>query len=692
MFNIPIRKVSRLSIILLICSYPIFGACRTQPRVPEKDFVHPGLSQSESDLRFMKEMVQSNKEPWNAAFQRLKRETNVAYTPKPVAHISVGPYGVNNIGGKAFSESSKQAYQCAIMWYITEQKVYADKAIEILNAWANTLWDFDDNNAKLTIGLDGPGFIEAAEILKHCRSDWRKEDQEKFEHFVLNIFYPVIEDFFAEANGNWDASMIYAMLCMGTFLDSQEIVDKAVDRFFYGPRNGGITKYIYPNGQIQETTRDWDHVQLGLGEFAKAAQVAWTQGIDFYGAANSRLALGYEYAARFLLGDENVPVYGVLSMRRKEKFRDIYESVYDHYHQLKGLEMPYTENVLQKHTRNSSSLYTLIGIRKKDSSIRKRTKAVESSKQVKSVISIVGAARHSPSTFPDDAIFVKAGQSIQPFLNRFGGTGRWIVLLSGIHAISEPLRIPSNTVLCGEGKETIIIQAKGFNGKSIINATRRAQGIVLKDLLIEGAQEAIPNEDPNHDRRLRSYMLASSKEGISFESDRVAGLSDIKLERLTVQNFTKNGVKISGLKNLTIIQCDFSDNGGSVAPGPGLQDNLQITHASDISISDSRFDTSPWGNGIHFFQVRNAKLLGNEVARNARAGIKIRESTAVEIRDNLVEGNDLDGLSVYSINDAAVKLEAASNLLQYNGCAGIDTGKQHLKGIESNKLIGNRKN
>lgn len=55
-------------------------------------------------------------------------------------------------------------------------------------------------------------------------------------------------------------------------------------------------------------------MQLGIGEFAKAAQVAWTQGIDFYSAADNQLALGFEYTAKFLLSGA-IPVYGVLSLR-----------------------------------------------------------------------------------------------------------------------------------------------------------------------------------------------------------------------------------------------------------------------------------------------------------------------------------------------------------------------------------------
>lgn len=55
------------------------------------------------------------------------------------------------------------------------------------------------------------------------------------------------------------------------------------------------------------------HVQLGIGEFAKAAQTANTQGLDFYSVADDRLAQGFEYTARFMLG-EHIDLFGVLQI------------------------------------------------------------------------------------------------------------------------------------------------------------------------------------------------------------------------------------------------------------------------------------------------------------------------------------------------------------------------------------------
>ncbi len=64
------------------------------------------------------------------------------------------------------------AYKHSLVWYITKDQVYADKAIEILNAWAYKLHSFDANNAKLNVGLWGYYFLNAAEILKYSDAGW----------------------------------------------------------------------------------------------------------------------------------------------------------------------------------------------------------------------------------------------------------------------------------------------------------------------------------------------------------------------------------------------------------------------------------------------------------------------------------------------------------------------------------------
>src|SRR5262245_4167641 len=111
-------------------------------------FVHPGINQTSGDLAKMKKLVQAGTQPYKGAFDRLKAATDTPFVIRPYTHVLRGPYGRPNIGGDDLSRSANMAYNYALMWYITNDKTYANKAIEVLNTWSPVLWHFDYNDAR----------------------------------------------------------------------------------------------------------------------------------------------------------------------------------------------------------------------------------------------------------------------------------------------------------------------------------------------------------------------------------------------------------------------------------------------------------------------------------------------------------------------------------------------------------------
>jgi parallel beta-helix repeat protein len=664
------------------------SALYAQPMVKkETPFIHPGMAQSRQDLDYMKKMVLAGEQPWKDAFDRLKNTKPLNFTPEPSAHVSVGPYGANNQGGDQLFKSANAAYNSALLWYITGNKDYANKAIEILNAWSYVLWDFDDNNAKLNVGLTSYYFLNAAELLKNTNSGWKQKDINQFKRMILGVYYPTIKDFFVEANGNWDGSMINSMLCMGVFLDNHEIFNRAVERFYHGPNNSGITKYIYPGGQIQEATRDWGHVQLGIGEFEKAAQVAWTQGLDFYSTAGNRLALAYEYTSKYMLG-EAVPVYGLISIReRGENYRDIYEAVYQHYHN-RGIAMPYTARVIEQKTRQKSSTALLTSVRYP---VNVNIKKITILTAPADVILKAGALATATALPPVNAVIVAPGDSIQAALDASVNHSKWVVLTKGVHMLNASLRIPSGVTLSGQGKETILMLSPRITGKIIENADKAMHDVTIRDFILEGATSTGPEFDPNSNRRLRSYMSAPARAGIEFQADNDNQMHNIRFEHLTVQNCTKNGVSVRGAANVTIKDCDFNANGANVVPGGGLLHNLYLTRSSNIEINNSRFDSSVFGSGIDVSFCNGVIISNNEAARNKLSGIRCTESNNVKVNGNLVEGNDENGITFDTLLDPFNKITISNNVSQYNGAQGIYINKAIESTVVNNTLIGNGK-
>jgi hypothetical protein len=67
-----------------------------------------------------------------------------------------------------------------------------------------------------------------------------------------------------------------------------------------------IMWFINETGQCQESGRDQGHTQLGLAHLGDCCEIAWHQGLDLYGYADSLLLKGVEYTAKYNLG-ETVP-------------------------------------------------------------------------------------------------------------------------------------------------------------------------------------------------------------------------------------------------------------------------------------------------------------------------------------------------------------------------------------------------
>jgi parallel beta-helix repeat protein len=653
--------------------------CLSANRISAQSFIHPGIDQTATDLEYMKKQVLLGEQPWKDAFERLKSNTDLSFKVIPHAHVMRGPYGKPNIGGDDLSKGANMAYNSALLWYITGEKAYAAKAIEIINAWSPAVWDFDYNDAKLLAGWTGHLLCNAAEILRNTKSDWQKKDQETFKEMLLTVYYPLMRYYYPSANGNWDGTIIHSILAIAVFTDNREMFDNAVNHFLYAPINGSIFKYIYPSGQCQESMRDQGHVQLGLGEFAGAARVAYTQGIDLFAVGDNRIALGYEYTAQFLTG-ATPHCYGKISERAKV-VRDDYEYVYRHYTS-KGLDMPYTKAAADS-IRPKASRSVLTAFR---APLEKETKRI-GEPQMSKIAFPTGALENKFEKAPENAIVVYPGESIQDALDKAAASNGWVVAKAGIHSLPSTLKMPSGVTLSGEGLATVLFldPATGIRD-AIVNADSFMHNLIIRDLVVEGALKTDPGSDPNSNR---TYGSGGNRGGIIFRAHREGDMKGIRLVNITVQNCTFNGVMIAGAQGIEISGCNFNENGSSVVPGPKLQHNLLLSHCSDIQIKNSRLDTSPFGSGIAMISCKNAEITSNEIARNAYYGVDLQESETITLNGNMIENNDRSGVMLEFLFNGNSNVEIKNNTMHYNNGFGIESyASQHIK-ESNNKLMGN---
>jgi Alginate lyase len=328
--------------------------------VAQPKFVHPGIFHNKGELDFLKAKVTAGEEPWKSAFEALRKDavSQLSWTPNPIPDVKRGAYNRPDIGGSNLERSASAAYSHAIQWTLTGRREHAEKSIGILNAYASMLKTVGDHDARLLVGMVGINFLNAAELMRHTYDGWKQADQKQFEVMLRDVFYPVIKDFFPFANGNWDAAMIQTMLAMGVFLDDRAMFDRAVNQYFSKTSNGSIVNYFRESGECQESGRDQAHTQMGLGYLGAAAEIGWKQGVDLYGAMNNRLAAGFEYTAKYNLGND-VPyepytdlsgkyVNPTISSISRGRFSSIYERALHHYQDRAGLKMPFVKQVVEK--------------------------------------------------------------------------------------------------------------------------------------------------------------------------------------------------------------------------------------------------------------------------------------------------------------------------------------------------------
>ena len=324
---------------------------------PSAPFVHPGLLHSAADLARMKKMVAQSAEPWRSGFEQLRRHPQSQsdwHMAGPVAEVDRFKPSCHQ-----FDLDGNAAYQNALLWCLTGDEAHAKKAVQILNAWSGTLLRFSGRDKILGASLGSFKYVNAAELIRYTYPGWSPAEVRQFEQMLRNAVYPAIQDFATFANGNWDTGCIKTMLAIGVFCDDRAIYNRALDYYRNGSGNGRLTHYVLNEaGQCQESGRDQQHAQLGLAHLAEACEIAWNQGVDLYSFADNRLLRGFEYTAQYNLG-HTVPFTSytdttgkyktkVISAERRGELRPIYEMVWNHYENRRGIPAPFTKQAAEK--------------------------------------------------------------------------------------------------------------------------------------------------------------------------------------------------------------------------------------------------------------------------------------------------------------------------------------------------------
>jgi hypothetical protein len=639
------------------------AAATPTPVSRPRRWIHPGIFQRQQDLEFMCAQVAAGRDPWKAAWDRMLSlpTSSLDFTPQPVTHIVRGSYGAGQNGDREINASIESTESHVLQWVVTGKEVHAQKAASIIEAWSSVLGDFSGNDAMLVGGWSGGKWANLAEILRATWKNWPAASIHQFETMLRTVYVPLLYPLFPEANGNWDAAMMHSLLAISVFSEDQALLDHGLGHYRLGPGNGGITRYIYPNGQCEESTRDQAHTQLGLGYFALASLIAWNQNIDLFYEADNRLALGFEYTSRYMLG-EPVFSYGAISDQTRGRFDDWYEVPLQHFRFDRGISMPYTEQAAAQALPRSHSVLTMFRGQGPAQPLHPPP--------VPSRIALEAGAALQPQPVP--VVAIQPGQSIQDALSKAdalnkAGQGGTVALAAGLHVLSQSLVMPSGTTLLGVGRDTVLFLDPKQSGPAIINADLQIHDVAIRNLLIEAGTLPKPTRDPNQDRRPLATQLVPARGGIAFVTDAGKPMRRITLDHVSVRDATLSAVEIFGADGVKITACDFSASGGAVAPGPGKLHCLKLTHVSNASISGSRVADSFHGSGVAIAFGQAVTIQDCEVARNKLDGVNLTDCQLVTLEGCLLEGNGSKAIGEPAWASQGTHLKSSNNILRNNG-------------------------
>ena len=337
------------------------------PARAQRVFQHPGISYTQADLDRMKAMVEAKQEPFYSGYLLILNDSYYTNYKDITRDFPKDKNGKVNLCGSDsdvprqlwFERFGLCALNNALLWHITGNTTYADRAVTVLNRYIGieSTWSYG------TVCLNNGAanyLIEAAELMRDY-SGWKAEDQQGFKDFLVYPGYSSTEVLARPSNtpelnqqtiywgiyngdpdrhGNQGIYGLRTLLAMGIYLDNEVIYDRALNKLLSKPHRADdlpypgenqtqyapakqneyfetwdlsgsktgedygaddeLQYYFYENGQCQESSRDQGHILdcicYGLMPMAR---MAWNQGDDIYTQYDDRLLKGIDFTVKY---------------------------------------------------------------------------------------------------------------------------------------------------------------------------------------------------------------------------------------------------------------------------------------------------------------------------------------------------------------------------------------------------------
>jgi autotransporter-associated beta strand protein len=310
-------------------------------------FTHPSIPFTNADLNQLRANI--TRQPWLAGYQALQNDarSQLSYTMQgPFATVSRVP----NLNNPQWISDMVAIHNLTFMYVFTNNTAYAQKATNMLDAWAttNTTWGGGEN--QLDIGDYTPYFVTAADILRGTYPGWTAANTQHVKDYFRNVLLPPASIDYTLRDNNKGALQLQTGLAIAAFLDDRALFEKALE--VYRIDAGGGLRASLPNGEVGDTGRD-DHWFTEVQALGWSAEVAWKQGYDVFADLNNRLLAIGELYNQYSIAPNTLPPFTPFGgyaaywtnwgippgVRHQSPFNNIIEGAYA---LRKGIPTPYT--------------------------------------------------------------------------------------------------------------------------------------------------------------------------------------------------------------------------------------------------------------------------------------------------------------------------------------------------------------
>jgi len=189
------------------------------------------VNRAEADR--VRQRIREGLQPQASAYKALIDNANAALTfiPDPPSSMNImGGYQKNsNLSEmRAIMErESMAAYSSALAWLYSGEARYADKAAEVLRAWAVKGTRMGGHDAGLQIGSWFNGMLYAADILKSYEG-WTQSDRKQFEEWWREQALPHKRKVMREARNNWQDAALLGVLTAAVVFEDRNLLNEGL--------------------------------------------------------------------------------------------------------------------------------------------------------------------------------------------------------------------------------------------------------------------------------------------------------------------------------------------------------------------------------------------------------------------------------------------------------------------------------